>query len=184
MSEWKLPALSDEQKDWVIDARACDMTFAEIAGHFQAMYPDYAPDIPEEVLVPLLSERLGQIINASAASAKYFIDAKRNGETPTNIEAIPLTRPHVRLLYLQRLWENTPDRSIQKCIEYAGEEIPVYRYNIKDKLSILAAIRREIEELGIDRSGVYNDGASETAKSLLTGDVGDALGDLGGANAG
>lgn len=41
-SQWRLPVLSDEQKDRLVDAWACGVSFA--------VFPDYVPNIPEDVL--------------------------------------------------------------------------------------------------------------------------------------
>ena len=102
-SQWQLPALSDAQKDFLVDARASGMSFDEITKHFREVYPDYATDIPTDVFPNLFSYRIKQILNCSQSSAKFFLEAKQLGETPINVEAVPLVMPHVRLLCYQRL---------------------------------------------------------------------------------
>ena len=131
------------------------------------MYPGYAPEIPEDKLVPLLTHRLGQMINASPGSAKYYLATKQNGEVPTNFEAIPIAQPHVRLKLYQELWDATPARSVKgyaKCGE--DEQVPIYRENTRERLAILSEVRKELARIGIESSEKYAN--PEVVDNLLT----------------
>ena len=148
-SEWRLPALSDEHKDWIINARAVGMSYEEITVHFQEVYPDYATDIPSDVFPPLFTHRIKVMLDSSQSSAKHFLDAKKNGEIPIAIEAIPLTIPHIRLICYQRLWDETPARTLQRVVETADGEVKVYKENTRERLAILTEFRKELELLGM-----------------------------------
>ena len=152
---YRLTPLSDEQKHWAIDARAAGMSFEEIADHFREVYPDYGSDIPSDVFPHLFTHRLKRMLNTSSASAKQYLETKKLGDTPINIEALPLVVPHVRLLAYQRLWDETPARTLQRVVDTAEGEVRVYKENTRERLAILTEFRKELEILGIveNRSG-------------------------------
>ena len=141
-SQWRLPALSEEQKNYLVDARASGMSFDEITEHFREVYPDYATDIPKDVFPNLFKYRISQILNCSQSSAKFHLQAKQHGETPINIEAVPLVLPHVRLLCYQRLWDDTPVRTLQRVVQTADGEERVYKDNTRERLAILTEFRK------------------------------------------
>ncbi len=146
-SQWRLPALSEEQKNYLVDARASGMSFDEITKHFREVYPDYATGIPTGVFPNLFKYRISQILNNSQSSAKFQLEAKQHGETSINVEAVPLVLPHVRLLCYQRLWDDTPVRTLQRVVKTADGEERVYRDNTRERLAILTEFRKELQLL-------------------------------------
>lgn len=160
-SQWRLPALSDSQKDEIINARACGLSFDEITSTFRDVFPDYAPDIPEDAFEKLFKYKLGRLLNHSQSNAKYILEAKRNGEIPINVEAIPIVMPHVRLQYYQQLWDETPTRTLQRVVQTADGEKKVYTDNTRDRLVILREYRKELEVLGL-LPPQHKDSGSET----------------------
>lgn len=148
-SQWRLPALSEEQKNYLVDARASGMSFDEITKHFREVYPDYATDIPTGVFPNLFKSRLQRILDHSQSSAKTFLEAKQSGEVPINIEAVPLVLPHVRLLCYQRLWDDTPVRTLQRVVQTADGEERVYKDNTRERLAILTEFRKELQLLDL-----------------------------------
>ena len=148
-SEWRLPVLSDEQKNWVVDARASGMSFEELTVHFREVYPSYATDIPKDVFPRLFTHRLKKILNSSNSSAKYYLEAKEQGEIPIDIEAVPLVVPHIRLLCFQRLWDETPTRTLQRVIQTKDGEVLIYKENTRERLAILTEFRKELELLDL-----------------------------------
>ena len=117
-SQWRLPPLSDAQKDDLIDARL-RLSFDEITSTFRDVFPDYAPDIPEDAFEKLFKYKLGRLLNHSQSNAKYILESKGNGEIPINVEAIPIVMPYVRLQYYQQLWDETPTRTLQRVVQTA-----------------------------------------------------------------
>ena len=152
----QLPVLSDNQKAWLIDARANGLSFAEMAGHFRDVFPDYAEDldIPDDIFEKLFTFRVKQLLNNSQSSAKLYLDAKQNGELPINVEGIPLFIARIRLACYQRLWDETPARTLQRIIKREnGEEVEIWKDNTKERLSILSEVRKELQFLGIEPEG-------------------------------
>ena len=148
-SQWRLPALSDAQKDDLINARACGLSFDEITSTFRDVFPDYAPDIPKDAFEKLFKYKLGRLLNHSQSNAKYILEAKRNGEIPINVKAIPIVMPHVRLQYYQQLRDETPTRTLQRVGQTADGEKKVYKANTRYRLAILREYRKELEVLGL-----------------------------------
>ena len=152
-SQWRLPTLSDAQKSWLIDARASGMSFDEMTEHFRDVFPEYAPDIPADVFLEIFGYRIKQILNCSRSSAKMFLEAKKLGEFPINVEAIPVVQPHVRFLYYQRLWK-IAEMFLNKDVERfkAGEEV-AFR-DCKDAFQelryLLFGVEKLCKELGIE----------------------------------
>ncbi len=165
-SEWRLPVLSDEQKNWVVDARASGMSFEELTVHFQEVYPSYATDIPKAIFPPLFTHRLKKMLNSSDSSAKYYLDAKNQGEIPINIEAVPLVVSHVRLLCYQRLWDETPARTLQRVIETQDGEERIYKENTRERLAILTEFRKELEMLDLLKKKDKSDTVGEDGEEV------------------
>ena len=167
---YQLSPLSEEQKAWVIDTRASGMSFEEIADHFREVFPDYGKDIPSDVFPNLFVHRLKKILDSSQSSAKFYLEGKQRGETPINVEVLPLVMPHIRLLCYQRLWDETPARTLQRVIDTADGEVKVYKENTRERLAILTEFRKELQTLGIleDKSNTHASG-QEVPTKIVTG---------------
>ena len=148
-SSWELPKLSDEQKTWLIDARAIGMTYEEIPTHFREKYPTYADEIPDDVFPGLFKTRIKKMLNTSINAAKQLVDAKKVGELPVDPGVIPLVDDVVRLLAFQRLWDETPPQTLVRVIETEDGEERLYKSNTRERLAILAEVRKELQILGI-----------------------------------
>ncbi len=172
-SQWKFPPLTDEMKNWIIDARAMGTPFEEITHHCRDMFPEYATDIPKDVFPQLFTYRLKRILNSSQSSAKFFLEAKQNGEIPINVEAVPLVIPHIRLLCYQQLWDETSPRTLQRVVKTADGEEKVYKDNTRERMAILAAFRKELEILGIlkprDKSNPLSEDDDEVVEIIEGG---------------
>ena len=172
-SQCQLPDFSDEQKNYVVDARASGMSFDEITKHFREVYPDYAMDVPEDVFAKHFGYRIKQILNNSRSSAKSHLEAKQDGQIPINLEAIPLAQTHIRLLCYQRLWDETPVRSLQRVIDTQNGEERVYKNNTRERLAILKEFRRELQLLGLipasDGGTPTPSDSGEPSPELVTG---------------
>lgn len=174
-SQWQLPDLSEEQKNYVVDARASGMSFDEITQHFREVYPDYAPDIPEDVFVKSFGYRIKQMLNNSRSAAKAYLEAKQDGEIPINVEAVPLVQTHVRLLCYQRLWDETPPQMLQRVIETPDGNVErIYKSNARERLAILAEFRKELQLLELlpthHGTGTPGRHTGESSEPELVGD--------------
>lgn len=148
-SQWELPVLSDAQKNHLVNARACGLSFDEITSTFREVYPDYAPNIPDDVFEKYFRSRVKQYLNSSQSKGKYLLEAKQRGEIPVDVGAVPLVLPHVRLGCYQRLWEETQTRTLVRAVKTENSEILVYKDNTRDRIAILDSFRKEIQLLGI-----------------------------------
>ena len=106
------------------------------------------------------------MLNSSHSSAKYYLDAKNQGDIPINIEAVPLVVSHVRLLCYQRLWDETPARTLQRVIETQDGEERIYKENTRERLAILTEFRKELEMLDVLKKTDKSDTVGEDGEEV------------------
>ena len=169
-SQWRLPALDDKQKEWVIDARALGMSYDEITAHFQEMFSEFVAEanIPEDIFPKLFTYRTKHMLYSESSSASCVLEAKQFGEIPINTNAIPLVNPHIRLMAYQRMFDELPLREVVREAEVEGEVVPVYSNNAPVKLSILKEIEKLLERYGLSPTLKSSTGGTSAPSGSVT----------------
>ncbi len=163
-SQWRLPALSDEQKHWLVDARASGMDYAKITDHFREVFPGYAPDIPSDVFPGLFTYRLKRILDGSQSGWKALLAAKQRGELPINVGVVPIANPQVRQTYYQQIWDETPAQSLHRVVETEDGVKEFYKENTRERLAILA---QSCTEFGLKADNSEENPLAEEAEEVI-----------------
>ena len=149
-SQVKIRHLRPNEKAYVVDCLAHDLKVKETVVYFKEIFPDFGKGVDPDMLNRILAKRI------------YDIKRKNRDEIeacclnfPDSVTHIPIVYPEVRLRYLKRIWDETPEKSLVRIdVDADGNNCEIYRTLVDERLAILKGALLEMRELGIEEKDV------------------------------
>ena len=149
-SQVKIRHLRPNEKAYVVDCLAHDLKVKETVANFKERFPDFGRAVDPDTRNHILAKRISDIKRKN----RDEIESCRLN-SPNSVTHNPKVHREVRLRYLKRLWDETPNMSLDRIgVDADGNSYEVYRSHVGERLKILKMARLEVDELEAARKGV------------------------------
>ena len=149
-SQVKIRHLRPNEKAYVVDCLAHDLKVKETVANFKERFPDFGRAVDPDTRNHILAKRISDIKRKN----RDEIESCRLN-SPNSVTHIPIVYPEVRLRYLKRIWDETPEKSLVRIdVDADGNNCEIYRTLVDERLAILKGALLEMRELGIEEKDV------------------------------
>ena len=143
METVKLGHFDEYQKTYVIACIATEQSIKASIKNFQEVFPDFGAGLDKNTLEYKLARRISDIKRKNALEIEAYREFALHSELH-QVAYIPIIYAEVRQHYLQRMFDETPDRSLKGVSkDENGKETRIYKSHTLEKLLILRKIRKE-----------------------------------------
>ena len=145
-SQVKIRHLRPKEKAYVVDCLAHDLKVKETVANFKERFPDFGRAVDPDTRNHILAKRISDIKRKNADEVESNRLKASNPVTHN-----PLAHREVRLRYLKRIWDETPNKSLARIgVDADGNSYEVYRTYEAERQKIIKMARLEMRELGIE----------------------------------
>ena len=149
-SQVKIRHLRPNEKAYVVDCLAHDLKVKETVANFKERFPDFGRAVDPDTRNHILAKRISDIKRKNRDEIEACCL-----NFPDSVTHIPIVYPEVRLRYLKRIWDETPEKSLVRIdVDADGNNCEIYRTLVDERLAILKGALLEMRELGIEEKDV------------------------------